>query len=193
MLSYPAFLSFIIVAAFTPGPNNCMALSHAVRSLRSGVIFSLGVFGGMLLVMLACGFLSGALVDHLDSARWVMKLLGGAYMLWLAWGLWTSSGVADRPVQSDKNLLFSGCVLQIVNPKLLAYGLTAFAVFILPHAHDAASLVIFAVLLAAVGFLGTLAWALCGLGMKRLFLAYPVGGNRGLALTVVGCALSLVW
>lgn len=192
MLSYSAFTSFIVVAAFTPGPNNCMALSHAVRALRSGVLFSFGVFGGMLLVMLMCGFLSGVLVDHLQYAQPVMQAFGGAYMVWLAWGLWRSSAMADTSVQSDANLLFSGCVLQLVNPKLIAYGITAYAVFILPHVRDTANLIGYAAVLAVVGFLGTLTWAFCGVGMKRLFLAYPVLVNRGLALTVLGCAVSMI-
>lgn len=192
MLSYSALASFIVVAAFTPGPNNCMALSHATRGLRNGVLFSIGVFGGMLLVMLACGFLSSVLTAHLDSAQTLMKILGCSYMLWLAWCLWRSDAVADSPVQGSGNLLFSGCILQIVNPKLIAYGITAYSVFILPHVRETQSLIWFAIVLALVGFLGTLAWALCGAGMKKLFQQHPVLINRVLALTVVGCAVSMV-
>lgn len=191
MLSYSAFISFIVVAAFTPGPNNCMALSHATRSLRSGILFSFGVLGGMLLVMLSCGFLSGVLAKHLNSAQTIMKVFGCSYMLWLAWSLWKSSDVAESPVQGSGNLLLSGCILQLINPKLIAYGITAYSVFILPHVPNTTSLVLFAAVLALVGFAGTLTWALCGAVMKTLFQHYPVYINRALALTVVGCAVSM--
>jgi threonine/homoserine/homoserine lactone efflux protein len=192
MTSYIPFLTFIFIGAFTPGPNNCMALSHATRGLRSGVIFSVGVFGGMLITMSACGLLSGFLAQHLDSAAFFMKIIGCAYMVWLAWRLWKSGGVDDGPVQGQGKLLLTGCALQLVNPKLIAYGITAFSVFILPNFHEVTILIRFAVLLAVVGFAGTLTWAFCGAGLKRIFQTHPTLVNRVLAVMVLGCAVSIM-
>ncbi|MDR1125915.1 MAG: LysE family transporter [Deltaproteobacteria bacterium] len=192
MTNYLPFLTFIFIGAFTPGPNNCMALSHAARGLRNGVTFSVGVFGGMLVTMLACGLLSGFLAQHLDSAALFMKIIGCAYMVWLAWRLWKSSGVNDGPVQGQRKLLLTGCALQLVNPKLIAYGITAFSVFILPSFSEVTILVWFAVLLAVVGFAGTLTGAFCGAGLKRIFQAHPTLINRVLAVMVLGCAVSII-
>ncbi|MDR1111072.1 MAG: LysE family transporter [Deltaproteobacteria bacterium] len=192
MTSYIPFLAFIFIGAFTPGPNNCMALSHAARGLRSGVTFSVGVFGGMLITMSACGLLSSFLTRHLDSAELIMKIIGCAYMVWLAWRLWKSGGVNDGPVQGQRKLLITGCALQLVNPKLIAYGITAFSVFILPSFHEVTILIWFAVLLAVVGFAGTLTWAFCGAGLKRIFQAHPTLINRVLAVLVLVCAASLI-
>lgn len=190
MHNYVPFLTFIFIGAFTPGPNNCMALSHSARRLGSGVIFSLGVFGGMIVVMLASGFLSEFLTQHLAYAETFMKILGGGYMVWLAWSLWESGRVSDEPVQENKKLLLTGCILQLINPKLIAYGITAFSVFILPNYRDTTSIVWFAGLLAAVGFAGTLTWAVCGAVLKRSFQKHPVAINRILAVMVLGCAVS---
>jgi len=192
MVSYIPFLTFIVIAAFTPGPNNCMALSHATRGLKSGVFFSVGVFGGMLITMALCGFLSDFLKQHLASAEFAMKIIGCAYMIWLAWGLWRSGGVTEEPVQEHDKLLVTGCVLQLVNPKLIAYGLTAFSVFILPNYSGIAVLALFALVLAVVGFAGTLTWAVCGAALKAVFQQHPVAINRVLAMMVAGCAVFML-
>ena len=190
-MQYLPFLTFIFIAAFTPGPNNCMALSHAARGLKNGVVFSCGVFGGMLIVMLSCAFLSGFLAQHLSDAVTAMKIIGGSYMVWLAWSLWRSCGTADTSVQSTSKLLLSGCFLQLVNPKLIAYGLTAFSVFILPKITSTAALALFAALLAFVGFAGTITWAFGGAALQKIFQTHPVFINRILSVTVLGCAVSM--
>ena len=192
MFNLISFLTFAFIAAFTPGPNNCMSLSHATRGLKNGVYFSLGAFGGMLVTMTLCGFLSDFLKQHLDSAALYMKIAGCAYMVWLAWGLWKSGGIADEPVQKQGRLLITGCVLQLVNPKLIAYGITAFSVFILPNYSEFILLMWFAVLLAVIGFAGTITWALCGAALKSVFLRYPVVINKVLAIMVIGCAVSML-
>ena len=192
MVNLVPFATFIFIAAFTPGPNNCMALSHATRGLKSGVLFSLGVFCGMLITMSICGFLSDFLRQHLGGAELTMKLLGGAYMIWLAWGLWTSGAASNGPVHGQGRLLFTGCVLQLINPKLIAYGLTAFSVFIMPYYDAFSDLLFFAVVLATVGFAGTLTWALCGVALKAVLQCHPVAINRALAIMVVACAGSML-
>jgi Putative threonine efflux protein len=192
MSSYISFLTFIVIAAFTPGPNNCMALSHATRGLKKGILFSIGVFGGMLITMSLCGVLSGFLKQHLASAEFFMKIIGCTYMVWLAWGLWKSGGVTEESEQGQGKLLVTGCFLQLVNPKLIAYGLSAFSVFILPNNNEFVPLIIFAVFLAVVGFAGTLTWALCGAALKSVFQRYPVAINRVLAIMLIGCAVSML-
>lgn len=184
------FLAFTFIAAFTPGPNNCMALSHATRGLRSGLMFSLGVFVGMLIVMPASALLSGFMAQHLRSAQTIMQAAGCAYMLWLAFCLWNAGPAVDHAMQADGKLLFSGCVLQLVNPKLIAYGITAFSVFILPQYQDITTLMAFAAVLALIGFAGTVTWAVSGVALKKLFHRHPIFINRTLAVMVLGCAFS---
>lgn len=186
------FFTFIFIAAFTPGPNNCMALSHAAHGLRKGMAFCCGVFGGMLVVMLACGFFSNFLASRLTHAQDAMKILGAAYMAWLAWSLWKSSGISEKEAHGNSGLLFTGCVLQLINPKIVIYGLTAYSVFILPVFRDDVSLFLFATLLAFVGFVGTVAWAVCGAALEKSFRSHPKRINRVLAGLVLGCAASMV-
>ena len=145
----------------------------------------------MLIVMLVCGFLSGVLNRHLDSAGTFMQVIGGAYMVWLAWNLWQSRGVHNENIQGGGKLLLTGCVLQLVNPKLIAYGITAFSVFILPNFYDVTSILWFAGLLAAVGFAGTITWAFGGVALQKIFQQHPVLINRVLAFLVLGCAVSM--
>ena len=191
MQNYIPFLTFTVIAAFTPGPNNCMALSHAVCSLRRGVFFSFGVFGGMLIVMSACGFLSGFLVKNLPQAELFMKMAGGSYMVWLAWGLWKSAGITEKPLHSSGKLIATGCFLQLINPKLIAYGVTAFSMFVLPSQPNVVMLAWYATILAVIGFAGTLTWALSGAFLNGFFQTYPLLINRTLAALVLWCGVSM--
>ena len=187
------FMTFVMVGAFTPGPNNCMALSHAgSQGLRSGFMFSTGVFLGMLIIMLACGLFSGYVVRNLRHAEQVMRYIGAGYMFWLAWSLWNAAAFRTEAPRGRGRLLLLGCTLQLINAKLMVYGLTAYSVFILPVYTSRPALVLFAALLALVGFLGTIAWALCGTALEKVFRDHGRLVNRSLAVLVLGCAISML-
>ena len=187
------FLLFVTVTAITPGPNNLMALSHACGGgMKNGLRFCFGVFFGMLAVMLACGMFSGALAAAVPEAEQAMKALGALYMLWIGWTLWNSGPASRHGAGADRRLFFQGLALQLVNPKIIIYGITAYSVFLLPVYRDTGPLALCAAFLATVGYLGTVAWALCGAGLEKLFHAHPKAVNRTLALLVAACALSML-
>lgn len=188
-----SFALFVTVTAITPGPNNLMALSHACGGgMKNGLVFCSGVFFGMLAVMLACGMFSGALAGAIPEAEHGMKALGALYMMWIGWTLWNSGPASRSDTKPGRRLFFQGLALQIINPKIIIYGITAYSVFLLPSYRDAGSLALCAALLAAAGYLGTVAWALCGAGLEKLFHTRPKAVNRTLALLVAACALSML-
>ena len=53
MFSWLDFLSYAVVTAVTPGPNNLMSLSNAGRlGFRRAFPFNLGIWAGFAIVML---------------------------------------------------------------------------------------------------------------------------------------------
>lgn len=139
-----SFLSYALIAAVTPGPNNILALgSAAAHGLRRSAPLLAGMCAGFLAVMLLCASvglaLQRALPDLADRLVWP----GAIYILWLAGHLAVQkvadSGEAKAREKSGENRgtrplgFWSGFVLQFVNGKILLCGLTALSVFVLPH------------------------------------------------------------
>ena len=96
MFSWFHFLSYAVVTAVTPGPNNLMSLSNAGRlGFRRAFPFNLGVWAGFSVVMVMCTVFCSALSELIPRVKTPMLFLGAAYMLWLAWKTWRSGPVED--------------------------------------------------------------------------------------------------
>lgn len=191
MASFAAFLSFAFVMAFTPGPNNIMALSNAgAHGFRKGFRFCFGVLLGFLGVMASCALFDAALFHLLPAFEPFMKAVGALYILWLAWGV-LRSGNHDEGGLRASNSVMAGMALQFVNPKVILCGITAFSSFVLPWTDSPLVLSLFVVLLSFIGFAGTCCWALCGSLLRQVFRRHRAGANALLSLLLVGCAVSL--
>ena len=192
MFSWMNFLSYAVVTAVTPGPNNIMSMSNAGRlGFRRAFPFNLGVWAGFSVVMLICTFFCNALSDIIPKIRTPMLILGAIYMLWLAWKTFKSPPVEDNDGKTKGGFIY-GLVLQFVNPKIYIYCIVSMEVYILPYYHGKwIELTLFALLLAFIGFVFTLCWALFGSAFKLLFSKYSRVTNTIMALMLVYCAISL--
>ena len=192
MFSWMNFLSYAVVTAVTSGPNNIMSMSNAGRlGFRRAFPFNLGVWAGFSVVMLICTFFCNALSDIIPKIRTPMLILGAIYMLWLAWKTFKSPPVEDNDGKTKGGFIY-GLVLQFVNPKIYIYCIVSMEAYILPYYHGKwIELTLFALLLAFIGFVFTLCWALFGSAFKLLFSKYSRVTNTIMALMVVYCAISL--
>ena len=119
-----------------------------------------------------------------------MLFVGAAYMLWLAWKTFKSSSVIEEDDRDGSYL--SGLFLQFVNPKVYIYGIVSMESYILPYYQgEWKILIFFALLLAFIGFVLTLLWALFGSVFKILLSRYAKITNTVMALLLVYCAVSL--
>jgi len=124
------YLLAVIGLSVTPGPNSLLVLSHGAlhghRRTRATVLGgSLGFVALIGLSMLGIG----ALLQATAGALFVLKLVGGAYLVWLGVQLWRSPGirldVADGSTRgvTDARLFRQGLLAAVSNPKvLLFYG-----------------------------------------------------------------------
>lgn len=191
MFSWVSFLSYAVVTAVTPGPNNIMSMSNASRlGFRKFFPFNLGIWIGFSLVMLVCTFFCNTLSAVIPKIKTPMLILGALYMLWLAWKTFKSSSVIEE--SHSRSSLLSGLVLQFINPKIYIYCIVSMEAYILPfYQGQWRALVFFALLLAFIGFVFTLCWSLFGSVFRLLFSKYAKITNTVMALLLVYCALSL--
>ena len=86
----------------------------------------------------------------------------------------------------------SGLLLQFINPKIYLYCILSMEAYILPYFQDRPLILLgFALLLAFIGFLFTLAWSAFGSVFQRLFSRHARLVNTIMALLLVYCAVSL--
>jgi len=170
-MSYQTFLALLVFAftsSVTPGPNNMMLLTSGVNfGFRRTIPHILGIEVGFALLILAVGLGLGALFSAEPRLYLVLKVLGGGYLLWIAWHIATTRSLADatgdeeaRPMTMTQAALF-----QAVNPKAWVMAAGAVAAYQAPEAYIRDSfLIVFAFM--SVGIFCTAAWAGFGTGLK---------------------------
>ena len=191
MFPWYAFLTYAVITAATPGPNNIMSMSNAGRlGFRRALPFNLGIWVGFTIVMVLCTLFCTALSALIPAIRLPMLVLGAAYMLYLAWGTFRSSDVIQE--DHSREGFLSGLLLQFINPKIYLYGILSMEAYVLPYYEDRpVILFLFALLLAFIGFVFTLCWSAFGSVFRRLFSQYARIVNTIMALLLVYCAVSL--
>jgi threonine/homoserine/homoserine lactone efflux protein len=192
MFNLSAFMVYIFVTAYTPGPNNIMSMSNAVRfGFKRSFRFNLGIWAGFSLVMLICTLLSSVLFQFIPKVKIAMLLIGAGYILYLAWKTFKSD--PEIKAEETKGASFiSGALLQFINPKIYFYAITSMSVYILPAYSDSIpALIGFALFLAFFGFTATIAWSLFGSAFCKLLVKHARLVNTAMALLLVYCAVSL--
>ncbi len=185
-----AFLSYVMLTTFTPGPNNIMSMSTASQhGFRKSLRFTSGVFAGFFVVMaLSCAF-TLSLYNAMPSIKPVMTVVGASYILWLAYKTVTASTHAEKDASSSGFL--SGVVLQFFNPKAILYGVTSASTFLVPYYKSPWVLAGFCFFMAAVSFVATSSWAMFGSIFERFLSRNGKVVAWIMAGLLVYCAVSL--
>lgn len=191
-----ALLLLATAMSFSPGPNTTLSTALAANlGLRRAMRFCLAVPTGWTLLMLATGLGLGALITSVPALRWGVKLLGVAYMLWLAWKL-AGAGQLSQVDTARLNVTFwQGVGLQFVNIKAWMLALTLTAGWVVNAAGQPASnpgqrLAIICVVMVVFAFSSNFVYALIG-SLLRQWLAQGsrlLWFNRVLAAVLVATA-----
>src|SRR5688572_29959394 len=94
--AFLALLAFAFATSITPGPNNLMLLTSGVNfGFVRSVPHMLGIGGGFLSLLLGVGLGLGAMLTAFPSLHLALKVLGGAYLLYLAWRIAMSRSIGS--------------------------------------------------------------------------------------------------
>jgi cysteine/O-acetylserine efflux protein len=167
------FIIYVIVTTFTPGPNNIMAMTNAMHDgFKRTIRFLFGIFAGFILILLLSGLLNLVLADILPGIHAWLNVLGAGYMVFLAIHIMRSRPISDDSAENKFNSFKAGFIMQFLNIKVIVYGITVFSLFIIERFHDLASISLFAIVLAFIGFVATSTWALGGNLFRPLLRKY---------------------
>lgn len=171
---FAALVAFAFVSSVTPGPNNFMLLASGVNfGFRRTVPHMFGIAGGFASLLLAVGFGLGALLAAFPALHLVLKVAGGAYLLYLAWRTAMSRSLDTKEGRDGRPMTFlEAAAFQWVNPKAWMMAVTAMAIYTSPQA-PVLSVLLVALAFTLVNFPSVSIWAGFGTAMRG-FLADPV-------------------
>lgn len=144
-LVYSAF----ILAVASPGPSNLAVMATSMeRGRRAGMTLALGVTAGSLSwgVLAAIGV--SALIAGHPGALYAIKIVGGLYLLFLAWRSARSAMRADMPAPkaavSGRRTFLRGYLMHITNPKAILSWTAIIALGLRP---DAPALLVYTIII----------------------------------------------
>jgi threonine/homoserine/homoserine lactone efflux protein len=163
-----ALLVFVLVTLFTPGPNNTMLMASGHNfGFRRGLPHLWGVALGFGVMVLAVGLGLGAVFQAYPAAYTVLKYVGAAYLLYLAWQIANSGPVEAASARSRAITFMEGAAFQWLNPKgwVMAVGAVSTYAAVAPFP---ANVGLIATLFGGLGILSSASWLGFGSGLKRL-------------------------
>lgn len=136
-----AFVVASVVLAVAPGPDNLFVLvQSSLYGAKAGLLIVLGLVAGLVLQTLAAACGVAAVVAASDWLFWGIRLLGAAYLGYLAvmsWKYPTSSVGQGTDRLSNAALVRRGLIMNVTNPKVQIFFLAFFPQFVTPGAGSA--------------------------------------------------------
>jgi len=152
------YLVAVVGLSLTPGPNSLLVLTHGVLHGHRKVLFTVsgGAIGFVALIALSMLGI-GAVLKASADALTVLKLVGGAYLVWLGIQLWRAPAIhlqADVATADTRgaDLFRQGLLAAITNPKVLLFYGAFLPQFIDPRGDLLLQFVIMATTFAVVEF-----------------------------------------
>lgn len=161
---------FSISMSGTPGPNNVMlTASGALYGYRRTLPHIVGIMLGCFVLFMSIALGLGALFERYPLIQQGLKVVGAAYLLYLAWKI-ASAPPPDFAAREGARPLtaWQAAAFQFVNPKAWVMGIALVAGF-LPH--DGPLIVnaaVLALLMEGVAFFCISLWAGFGMAIGRL-------------------------
>lgn len=194
------FFAASIVLGLVPGPDNIFVLTQsALYGRLAGLTVTLGLCTGLLVHTSAVAVGVAAIFQASVAAFTVLKLLGAAYLIHLAWQAFRAGASSlsnnGQGTTSLKQLYVRGIIMNVTNPKVAIFFLAFLPQFADPaRGSVAAQIVLFGgiFILATILVFGLVAWGAGFLGqwLKRSPQAQIIM-NRIAGTVFIGLALKL--
>ncbi|MGY4713065.1 LysE family translocator [Mycolicibacterium sp. CBM1] len=124
--SLVAFAAALIVVAGSPGPSIAALVSRVLHTgLRQVVPFLAAMWFGELVWLAVAATGLAALAQTFSVVFIIVKWLGVAYLLYLAWQMWNGTAEAPgSPIPNSNNhfrMFATGLTLTLGNPKIVLF------------------------------------------------------------------------
>ena len=183
-MNWQEFTALLVLAtamSFSPGPNTTPSTALAANhGFRRALPFVCAVPLGWSVLLLVCALGLGALVLAVPLLSWAVKIIGVAYLLWLAWKIARSRQLGEADAARLNVTFWQGAALQFVNIKAWMLALAIVSGWIAGRGEPALRLAVVLPVMLAFAFVSNLTYALAG-SLLRDWLSGPAGTGRRLA------------
>lgn len=185
-----SFLTYEIITAITPGPNNFVSFySVSQYGWKKGSKVILGIAVGFFIVMILCALLCYQLIQFIPTLAKYLKYLGAAYIAYLAITI-----VLSKPSQSESRPMtfLKGFLLEFMNVKIIMCALTIYSGYVLPVTDKLSALLLTGCTITAIGLSGCLLWAAAGKILQGFMKKHFQIVNICMALLLLWCAIKII-
>lgn len=179
-MNWQEFTALLVLAtamSFSPGPNTTLSTAlGANHGFRRALPFVCAVPVGWGALLLVCALGLGALVVAVPLLSWAVKIIGVAYLLWLAFKVSQSRQLSQADADRLNVTFWQGAALQFVNIKAWMLALAIVSGWIAGREGPAMRLAIVLPVMLAYAFVSNMVYALAG-SLLRDWLAGPAGSG----------------
>jgi threonine/homoserine/homoserine lactone efflux protein len=183
-----AITVYAFVTTITPGPNNMMLLASGVNfGFRRSWPHMLGITVGFSVMLVLVGLGLGEVFARYPAIYTVLRYVGGAFMLYLAWKIATAGPIGEGESRGRPMSFIAAAAFQWVNPKAWIMAVTATAAYTVPQLY-LLSVSVMGLIFALMCLPCVVVWTLFGTALKH-WLSDP--GRLKLFNYAMGLALAL--
>jgi len=202
-MNWQEFMALLVLAtamSFSPGPNTTLSTALAANhGLKRALPFVCAVPVGWGALLSLCALGLGALLLAVPLLGWAVKVIGVAYLLWLASKIARSRQLGKADAARMNVTFWQGAALQFVNIKAWMLALAIVSGWIAGRSDPAWRMAVVLPVMLAFAFVSNLAYALAG-SLLRDWLSGPEGTarrllwfNRAMALVLVVTAIWMLY
>ena len=160
---------FAFSTSITPGPNNMMLFASGVNfGFRRSIPHALGISIGFMLLVISVGLGLGEVFKVFPWAYTLLRYVGAAYLLYLAWKIAHSGPVSDSEGSQGKPISYLGAAaFQWVNPKAWIMAIGAISTYT-PMQGYFTNVIVIAAVFAIINLPSVGVWAACGTLLRNV-------------------------
>jgi len=121
-----AYVAACFLFSIVPGPSVTVVVANSLaRGTKAGLLTILGTEIAMLGMVFVVALGLEAVMTAVASAFTVIQLVGAAYLVYIGWKMFTSSGKIDLAQRAEKlplrRYVVQGALINLSNPKTLLF------------------------------------------------------------------------
>lgn len=195
-----AFIPAALALNFTPGADMMFCLGQGLRSgAKPALVASAGISIGLMVHVLLAGLGLGAVVSSMPWLFDVIRWVGVAYLLFLAWGVIRHGAMsAETPAKPTRHAFRDGMVVNLTNPKVILFVLAFIPQFVNPaNGPILPQFLILGVIIALGGFVVNGMVGIFAGGAGRVLISNPrasriMGWTTGGIFTALAVRLAIM-
>jgi len=189
-------LLFAVAGSLTPGPNNIMLAASGVNyGFRRTIPHMAGVCIGFPLMILAVGMGISRIFEEAPAIHTALKLMGSAYLLWLAWRVATAEQTPKPSPDETRNRPISflqAAAFQWVNPKAWILVLSAISTYTDIDRALLPQVIAITAIFAVISIFSVMIWTMLGVGIAQA-LKEPRSRRIFNVTMAAALAISVLW